>query len=65
MRVVLIGATGHIGSYLVPRLIEAGHSVTAISRGKSSPYFSHPAWKGVKQLSLDREELEKRGEFGQ
>ncbi len=65
MRVVLIGATGHIGSYLVPRLVEAGHSVTAISRGKSSPYFSHPAWKGVKQLSLDREELEKRGEFGQ
>ncbi len=65
MRVVLIGATGHIGSYLVPRLVEAGHSVTAISRGKSSPYFSHPAWGRVKQLSLDREELEKRGEFGQ
>ncbi len=65
MRVVLIGATGHIGSYLVPRLVEAGHSVTAISRGKSSPYFSHPAWKRVKRLSLDREELEKRGEFGQ
>ncbi len=65
MRVVLIGATGHIGSYLVPRLVGAGHSVTAISRGKSSPYFNHPAWKRVKQLSLDREELEKRGEFGQ
>jgi nucleoside-diphosphate-sugar epimerase len=65
MRVVLIGATGHIGSYLVPRFVEAGHSVTAISRGKSSPYFNHPAWKRVKQLSLDREELEKRGEFGQ
>ena len=26
-RVVVIGATGHIGSYLVPRLVRAGHEV--------------------------------------
>jgi nucleoside-diphosphate-sugar epimerase len=32
-RVVVIGATGHIGSYLVPRLVRAGHQVTALSRG--------------------------------
>ena len=26
-RVVVIGATGHIGGYLVPRLVEAGHAI--------------------------------------
>ena len=30
---VVIGATGHIGSYLVPRLVRAGHQVVALSRG--------------------------------
>ena len=33
-RVVVIGATGHIGTYLVPRLVRAGHEVVAISRGE-------------------------------
>ncbi|MGI6480617.1 MAG: NAD-dependent epimerase/dehydratase family protein [Sphaerochaetaceae bacterium] len=37
MKVVLIGATGHIGTYLVPRLVEAGHSVTAVSSGERAP----------------------------
>jgi len=32
-RVVVIGATGHIGSYLVPRLVRGGHEVIAMSRG--------------------------------
>ena len=32
-RVVVIGATGHIGSYLVPRLVLGGHQVIAVSRG--------------------------------
>jgi nucleoside-diphosphate-sugar epimerase len=32
-RVVVIGATGHIGSYLVPRLVRGGHEVLAMSRG--------------------------------
>jgi len=29
MRMVVIGATGHIGTYLVPRLVAAGHEVVA------------------------------------
>ena len=33
MRVAVIGGTGHIGSYLTPMLVEAGHSVTCVSRG--------------------------------
>ena len=33
MRIVVIGATGHIGTFLVPRLVERGHKVVALSRG--------------------------------
>lgn len=36
-RIVVIGATGHIGTYLVPRLVRAGHEVIAISRGIREP----------------------------
>ena len=37
-RIVVIGATGHIGTYLVPRLVRGGHEVIAISRGAHEPY---------------------------
>ena len=43
MRTVIIGATGHVGGYLVPRLVAAGHEVVAISRGQSAPYRDDPA----------------------
>ena len=64
MRIVVIGATGHIGGYLVPRLIESGHEVIALSRGLRGPYRAHPAWQRVTTLSVDREEEEARGVFG-
>ena len=35
-RVIVIGATGHIGTYLVPRLVRGGHEVTAVSRGAAN-----------------------------
>ena len=31
MRAVIIGGTGHIGSYLTPRLVEAGLSIVLVS----------------------------------
>ncbi len=37
MRLVIIGGTGHIGSYLTPRLVEAGHTVLCVSRGLKTP----------------------------
>ncbi len=64
MRVVVVGATGHIGSYLVPRLVSAGHEVIAISRGTRSPYFEHPAWRQVTEVQADREAEDESGVFG-
>jgi nucleoside-diphosphate-sugar epimerase len=65
MRVVVIGSTGHIGTYLVPRLIAAGHEVIAVSRSKREPYVRHGAWRFATGLTLDRVEEEVRGTFGQ
>jgi nucleoside-diphosphate-sugar epimerase len=64
MRVVVVGATGHIGSYLVPRLVMAGHEVTGISRGTRSPYFEHHAWRQVTQVQADRDAEDEAGVFG-
>jgi nucleoside-diphosphate-sugar epimerase len=64
MRVVIIGGTGHIGSYLTPRLVEAGHSVICISRGVKEPYHQHSAWNQVVHLNLDRSAEERAGTFG-
>jgi nucleoside-diphosphate-sugar epimerase len=63
MRVLVIGATGHVGGYLVPRLVELGHEVIAVSRGRRDPYRPHAAWGEVRRESLDRESLEAEGAF--
>ncbi|WP_394337475.1 NAD-dependent epimerase/dehydratase family protein [Haladaptatus sp. R4] len=52
MRVTVIGATGHIGSYLVPRLVRAGHEVVAVSRGKRDPYQDDSVWTASRWSSL-------------
>ncbi len=64
MRVVVIGGTGHIGTYLVPRLVQDGHSVISVSRGRRDPYRPHGAWGRVEKVALDRVELETGGTFG-
>jgi len=63
-RVVVIGATGHIGTYLVPRLVRAGHEVTALSRGARAPYQPSPAWREVTQVTVDRDAEDAAGTFG-
>jgi nucleoside-diphosphate-sugar epimerase len=64
VKVVVIGATGHVGTYLVPRLVEAGHDVVAVSRGQAKPYLPNHSWSAVEQRQMDREAMEKSGEFG-
>jgi nucleoside-diphosphate-sugar epimerase len=63
-RVVVIGATGHIGSYLVPRLVRGGHDVTAMSRGLRGPYHASPEWTSVTRVTVDREAEDGAGAFG-
>jgi nucleoside-diphosphate-sugar epimerase len=56
-RVVIIGATGHIGTFLAPRLVRAGHDVVAVSRGLREPYLPDETWNDVRRVVLDRDEL--------
>lgn len=65
MRVVVIGGSGHIGTYLIPRLVEKGYEVINITRGQSQPYLPHSAWKAVQHISADRESEDQAGTFGQ
>lgn len=65
MRVVIIGGSGHVGTYLVPRLVAAGHEVVAVSRGQRAPYQPHTAWQSAAHVQLDREREEAAGTFGQ
>ncbi len=53
-KAVVIGACGHIGSYLVPELVRGGYDVAAVSRGNRKPYTADmPEWDKVKSISCD------------
>ena len=63
-KVVIIGGSGHVGTYLVPRLVEAGFEVVNVTRGQRQPYQPHAAWKSVRTVIADRGAEEKAGTFG-
>ena len=63
-RVVVIGGTGHIGTYLVPRLVRGGHDVVAMSRGSREPYHPSPEWRTVTTVIADRDAEDTAGAFG-
>ncbi|MDQ0662654.1 nucleoside-diphosphate-sugar epimerase [Arthrobacter ulcerisalmonis] len=63
MKVTVIGGSGHIGSFLVPRLVRAGHEVTNISRGTSRPYTDSPEWQQVHHVTADRQAEDRDGTF--
>src|SRR5262249_57530192 len=63
-RIVIIGGSGHVGTYLVPALVERRHEVVNVSRGIVLPYRPHPAWKAIEQVVVDRKAEEAEGKFG-
>ncbi len=69
MRVVVIGGTGHTGTYLVPRLVEGGHEVVVVSRNRRRRYepdgaVGRAVWDRVQWVEVDREKADAAGEFG-
>ncbi|HEX6574328.1 MAG TPA: NAD-dependent epimerase/dehydratase family protein [Gemmatimonadaceae bacterium] len=64
MRIAVIGATGHIGTWLVPRLVRAGHEVIAVSRGNRDPYQRFPEADRAHHVHIDRIQAERVGDFG-
>jgi nucleoside-diphosphate-sugar epimerase len=64
MRIAVLGGSGHVGTYLVPRLVEAGNDVVVVSRGRRKPYRPHGAWRRVTTVVMDREAQEAKGSFG-
>lgn len=64
MHIVVTGGSGHIGSFLVPRLVRAGHEVTSITRGSSTTYVTGPEWEQVRQVVADRQQEDAEGVFG-
>ena len=54
MRIAVIGGTGHVGTFLVPRLVRRGHEVINLSRGRRSPYAGDETWRQVRHVSVDR-----------
>jgi nucleoside-diphosphate-sugar epimerase len=61
MRVAVIGGSGHIGTFLVPRLVRAGHDVISISRGQRTSYVDDPAWQDVRHVTADRAAEDRAG----
>ena len=63
-RIAVLGATGHIGSWLVPRLVRDGHETVAVSRGLRKPYHDAEEWNAVENVTMDRAALERDGSYG-
>jgi nucleoside-diphosphate-sugar epimerase len=63
-KVVIIGGSGHVGTYLVPRLVAAGHRVVNVSRGGRQPYSANAAWSEVETVRADRDAEDAAGSFG-
>ncbi|PJG83385.1 TIGR01777 family oxidoreductase [Caviibacterium pharyngocola] len=50
MRILLTGATGFIGSALIPLLLRAGHQITALTRSPNTAQTRFPAVKFISSL---------------
>ncbi len=64
MRIVVIGGSGHIGTFLVPRLVRAGHEVISVTRSGGTGYADAPEWQRVRHVAADRRRQDADGTFG-
>jgi nucleoside-diphosphate-sugar epimerase len=64
VRIVVIGGSGHVGSFLVPRLVRTGHQVINVTRGARAPYVDDEAWSEVDEIRTDRAAEDAAGTFG-
>jgi nucleoside-diphosphate-sugar epimerase len=65
MRIVVIGGSGHIGTFLVPRLVREGHEVVNVSRGSRTAYVDAAEWQHVRRVVADRQQEDADGTFGE
>lgn len=65
MRIVVIGGSGHIGTFLVPRLVRAGHEVLSVTRSGGAGYIDAPEWSRVEHVTADRRQQDANGTFGE
>ena len=58
MKILVIGGSGHIGSYLVRELVKKGYTVYAVMRGNRTPYgYEEEVWDKVHIVQMSRAEL--------
>ena len=57
MRVVVLGGTGHVGSFMVPKLVEAGAEVVVVGSGRT-PLPTSKGWSKVKYVSCNVQNVE-------
>lgn len=62
MKVVIIGGTGHIGSYLVRMLAEQGHDLIAVSSGRTQSHVRTDSNR-VRFITMRYTEMTSSGEF--
>jgi len=66
MKILVVGGTGHIGSYLVPRLVMAGHQVRVVARHPQPQYTdARLCWQQVEWITADRRAEEEEGTWKQ
>jgi len=52
MRVAVLGGTGHVGNFMVPKLVEAGAEVFVVGSGRT-PVPASKSWSKVKYVVCD------------
>jgi nucleoside-diphosphate-sugar epimerase len=65
MKILIVGGTGHIGTYLVPRLVLGGHEVSVVARHPEPRYAdARLSWGQVTWIEADRRAEEAAGTWG-